>query len=395
MLPSRVPTVSNKKAGIDLAVLDRLIDVAYWTQGENPIRRSMEVSDLSMAAFPSLLECEGLLCSKTYQGIEIFKYLSDVCDYEGALTLARRMADREPADLGEDGLTWVAAALHMYSNRLQELCTLNKDEWRSSPDREFAIELHEITRQLRPYREGVYAHPFDSGPVKTALYRVDLDFFDKLVGEGDLPKLVLRDVFSASRQGKHERQVEILNALLSMNERKLLNEQDLTLAAPEFWEKLRSNLDQVPQDRRIEVTLLAHRVGSDAFSINRMKDVKKNFLAKKFGPMILNQPWLALQVKNAGVDLSGTDMRDALRALEKASSLFERQWEGMVSNEQRVELKEILETLLCDISPDDFAKRKMPEAFVSVLSTLMHYKGWGQKVSDKKRDEILMSDLGL
>lgn len=394
MQQPQVLKVSNQETGVDMQVLDRLIAVAYWTDGASRAR-GMEVSDLTLAAFPSLLDCEGFLASKAYQGTEIFKYLSDVCDYEGALVLARRLVELEPPDFGEDGFTWMGAILHMYANRVEELTKLYKTEWLASPDREFAIELHEITGRLRPYRERTYEHPLASGPVKAELYKIDLEFFDKLVGPGDLPSLVLKDVFSATRQGQALRQVEILKTLLSMNERKLLNDQDLTLAAPDFWGKLKPNLELVPSESRSEVLMLLHRLGREAFSIDRMKSAKANFLSKKFGSMVLNQPWLALQVKNSGVPVSGKEIRESMKALEKASSLFERQWEVMITSDQSTELKQTLDALMDETSADDFAKRKMPEAYVSVLSTLMPYKGWVQKVSNQGRDNIFMADLGL
>jgi len=180
-----------------------------------------------------------------------------------------------------------------------------------------------------------------------------------------------------------------------MSERKVLSDQDLTLYAPDFWRDLRANIDLIPHDLRTEVVRLTHRLGGQAFSVDRMKSVKANFLNKKLSSMILNQPWLALQVKNSGVEISGKDIRESMKALEKASSLFERQWEGMVTNDQRADLKNTLDALMDDTSAHDFAKRRMPEAYVSVLSTLMPHKGWVQKVSDQGRDNIFMADLGL
>lgn len=386
--------VSNQHSTVDLVILDQLIALAYWNDGNMP-GRSMEITDLTLAAFPSLLESEGFLSQKSYQGMDILNHLTGVCDFQGALTFARRLLALEPADKGEDGFTWVGACLNRYSLRLEELTSLYGDEWLSLDDRQFALELSEIIEQIGPYRLGTYPHPFKSNTLMTALYKHDLDFFDKLVGDDPLPKLVLNDVFAPSRLGKPERQTQILQELLDLNEKKLLKDEDLTRAAPAFWKLIKAGLASVEPGRLGEVIHLAQRVGVEIFCIDRMKEVKANFKQKKFSDMILNQPWLALQARNEGMVFTGKDIRVSLKALEKASSLFERQWTGMVTLDQVNELKGVLEALLDETTADDFAKRKMSEGYVSVLSALMPYKGWMQKVSNQGRDNIFMADLGL
>lgn len=388
--------MSKVEGILDLEVVDELIRVAYWNDGVTP-RSSMALYDLTTAAFPVLQECEGFSTSKSYQGTEIFRYLSDVCAHDQAIAFARRLVELEPQRIGSDGFTWVAASLHSYSMRLEELATLYKDEWPAHPDRAMALELYGITSQFAPYHRGTirYEHPFRSTSLLEVLYTSDLNFFEEIVDFENPPNLVLNDVFACLKQGDFERQVRLLETLLRQFRDGKLAKDDLTRTANRYWSEVKPQMEGLEGELRDRMILLCHEVGRNIFCIDNINNAKKCFLSKQLSSMTVNQPWLALEAKNAGIPMPGKECRVSMKALEKACGLFERQWDRMVEREAVVELSAVLESLLSEVNVGEFSKRKMPHSYVSVLSTLMPNKGWLHKVSDQSRDTIFTADLGL
>lgn len=373
--------------------IDALIKHAYWNGGSSLNR--VFIKELAKEAFPFLQENEGFRTSNTFDGGDLLKYLTDECAYDEALCFARRLVDQQPSALADGDFTWVGNLLIRYSNRLEYLAEAYSSDWLILPDRDFAKEIFGITSQLSFYKSVINLHPFKSSKFMSILLKLDIDLFHTIVGSGKLPGLVLKDLFAPAGAGKWSEQLQLMRNVLCQNKSDPFLDVGRAVAAHNFWSSIRMIYGKAPVEHKKELLELLQQIGSQIFSIDNVPETKRSFQNNSLSPMIINQPWLALQAREAGHSIKPADCRKSMKALEKAAQLFGRQWRKAVSQEDYNTLKGDLEALLEQVSVDDFASRKMPEAYVSVLAELMPSKGWVGKTNSKGRDNILATDLGL